>query len=157
MECNIRKATDTDFSVIRQLNQELFFSEQKQNHDDILMLNWPQTKAGEEYFTKALADQDKLVLLAESEKKAVGYLIGSAHNRFDYRSQVTGELENMLVVQEARRSGVGKALVAAMKTWLKTKGISRVYVSAYAKNEKAISFYTSCGFVPLDVGLELKI
>lgn len=153
----IRRATEDDFSVIQQFNQELFFSEHEQKHDDILILNWPHTERGREYFQKALTNAEKLVLVAESDNKPVGYLIASAFDRFDYRTMVTGELENMFVAKDARRSGVGKALVTHMKTWFQTKGIHRIYVSAYAKNAKAIAFYESCGFTFLDVGLEMNI
>jgi len=48
------------------------------------------------------------------------------------------------VRQAARRSGVGRALLDHMETWMKQNGVSEVWVCA--DNEVAVAFYRGCGF-----------
>jgi len=153
----IRRATLNDFYIIRDLNEQLFLTEHNSGHDDARLLSWPRSKKGEEYYRKALTDPKKSVFLAKIVGKAIGYLIASSYKKHSYRSVYTGELENMFIVPARRRTGVGLALVGAMKQWLRDLGVVRVYVSAFAKNERAIHFYEAMGFDLWEVGLEMKL
>lgn len=158
MEFTIRVATIDDFTIIQNLNHLLFRAEFDSGHDDALVVDWPLSDAGVEYFKKSLSDPTKIVFLAEDEQKnSIGYVIGSSTNKFTYRTVITGELENMFVVPEARKQGIGKALIQQLKVWFKEKGVNRIYVSAYSKNENAIHFYDRCGFELVEVGMEMKI
>lgn len=56
------------------------------------------------------------------------------------------ELLSIVVAPEARRKGVGKALVAAMVSEFACRGISRVKVAVGAGNEEANAFYQRQGF-----------
>ncbi len=156
MEFTIRRATEKDFSLIQALNAALFAEDQA--NDVTLDTHWPMSVEGVEYYMKSLMDSDKLVLIAEDEqKKPVGYVIASSVNKWRYRKLKTGELENMYVVPRWRRKGVGRALVDQVKSWLKSKGLDRLYVSAYAKNAQAIAFYQANGFADWETGLEVPL
>lgn len=152
----IRRATLADFETILRLNHALFESDYA--HDDALNLNWPMSEEAAEYYRTKLSKPENVAFVAEDSKKNIlGYVIGSSTNKFRYRSVKTGELENMYVVFEARRKGVGKALIEALKHWMKEKGVDRVYVSTYGKNENAIHFYQACGFDLWEIGMELPL
>ncbi len=157
MECTIRIATEKDFDIIQALNAALFAEDYVR--DDAINTHWPMSVEGVEYYMKSLMDPRKLVLIAEDHGtgKPIGYLIASSENKWRWRVVATGELENMYVVSRARRQGVGKALVDRVKEWLKTHGIERLYVSAYAKNSSARAFYESVGFSLWETGLEARI
>lgn len=156
MEFTIRKGTEKDFFTIQQLNAELFIYDAP--HDDALNVDWPRSEEGIAYYRQKFIDPAHMAFIAEdAEEKPIGYIIGCAINKFRYRKVKTGELENMFVVSQWRRKGVGGALVDALKQWLKTKKIDRLYVSAYANNEEAVHFYNKCGFKPWEVGLEMKL
>ena len=157
MSFSIRQATLTDLPVLQQLNHGLFeFS--YPDHDDILLQNWSVSPPGTVYFTKTLTDPLFVVFLAINvTNQPLGYIIGSAHNKYTYRTKVTGELDNMFILPQARGQGVGKALVLKLKEWLKNKGVGRMYVSAYWKNKFAIGFYKAVGFSEIDIGLEMKL
>lgn len=156
MTFSIRQATEKDFSLVQALNAALFAEDQ--TNDVTLDTHWPVSVEGVEYYMKSLMDPEKLVLIAEDDqKKPLGYVIASSVNKWRYRKLKTGELENMYVVPQWRRKGVGKALVDELKQWMKKKGIDRIYVSAFAKNEDAIHFYDRCGFDLWEVGLEIKL
>lgn len=156
MEYTIRQATEKDFSIIQALNAALF--DYDAPHDDALNTSWPRSKEGIAYYHQKLIDPSHVALIAQDrDGNAIGYVIGSASNKFRYRKVKTGELENMFVVPQWRRRGVGKALIGELRRRMKAKGTDRIYVSAYAKNEDAIHFYDSCGFDLWEVGLEMKV
>lgn len=157
MEFTIRKATEKDFDIIQALNAALFAEDEA--NDDAIDTHWPMSVEGVEYYMKSLMDPRKLVLIAEDRGtgKPIGYLIISSENKWRWRRVKTGELENMYVIPLARRHGVGKALVDRAKEWLKTIGVNRLYVSAYAKNARARAFYESAGFSLWETGLEARI
>ncbi|MBI5620610.1 GNAT family N-acetyltransferase [Candidatus Gottesmanbacteria bacterium] len=153
MEFTIRQATEKDFSLIQALNAALFAEDE--HHDPALDTHWPVSMAGVEYYMKSLMDPEKHVLIAEDDqKKPLGYVVASSVNKWRYRSVLTGELENMYVIPAARKQGVGRALIAAIKKWMKSQGVERMYVSAYTKNTNAISFYQSNGFKAWETGME---
>ena len=158
MQFTIRQAVVADFKTLQSLNHLLFRAEYENGHDGALLVDWPLSDAGALYLKKSLSDPTKIVLLAEDEHKSpVGYIIGSSINKFTYRTVVTGELENMFILPSARKQGIGKALVEQLKIWMKEKGVDRMYVQAYGKNENAIHFYDKCGFSLIDIGMEMKL
>jgi len=154
----IRTATTDDFKIIAGLNKRLFIEEAKNGHDDILDQDWPDSSEGTDYYLKVLYDPEYIVFIAQNEnQESLGYLIGTGKSKYSYRIQKVGELENMYIVPKVRNQGLGSELIGHYKKWLKEQGIQRVYVSAYAKNEKAIKFYENNGFSKLDIGLETII
>ena len=157
MEFTIRKATEKDFDIIQALNAALFAEDEA--NDDAIDTHWPISVGGVEYYMKSLMDPRKLALIAEDRRtgKPIGYLIVSSENKWRWRRVKTGELENMYVVSGLRRRGIGKALVGRAKEWLKSHGVVRIYVSAYAKNTSARAFYESVGFSLWETGLETRI
>lgn len=155
MEFTIRDATEKDFDIIQALNAALFVEDHV--NDDAIDTHWPMSVEGVEYYMKSLMDPRKLVLIAESSGKPVGYLIMSSENKWRWRRVKTGELENMYVVSSLRRRGIGKALVGRAKEWAKTHGAERIYVSAFANNASAQAFYKSVGFSLWETGLEARI
>jgi len=153
MEFTIRQATEKDFSLIQALNAALFAEDQA--NDVTLDTHWPMSVEGIEYYMKSLMDPEKIVLIVEdSQKKPLGYLIASSANKWRYRKVKTGELENMYIIPNVRRHGVGRALVDHMKTWMKEKKVDRAYVSAFVRNSKALAFYQATGFTLWESGFE---
>jgi ribosomal protein S18 acetylase RimI-like enzyme len=54
----------------------------------------------------------------------------------------------MWVAPEARRQGIGSALVDAIVQWARAQGVTRLLLDVSEVNEPAIAFYTRKGFVP---------
>lgn len=156
MELTIRKGTEKDFSLVQALNAALFAEDQA--HDVTLDTHWPLSVDGVEYYMKSLMDPEKFVLIAEdTQKKPLGYIIATSVNKWRYRKVKTGELENMYVAPKVRRQGVGRALIDELKEWFKTRGIDRIYVSAFVKNTQAIAFYQANDFTLWETGLEARL
>ena len=152
----IRKATLKDFTAIQKLNHLSFLDAASRGDDDVLDLRWPFSKVGEAYYTKALTDAGWVAFVAcDTKGDVVGYVIGSSENKFSYRTVVTGELNDMFVVPEERRKGIANRLAQVLKTWMKEKGVDRIYVSVFAKNKRALAFYEAVGFSAWEMGLEM--
>lgn len=150
----IRVGSRSDLEVIRHMNEALFAEEQAQGHDPLLDLAWPRSKRGTAHYRKILTDPKYRVFLATAGDQSIGYIGGSAENKYEYRIEPTGELQEMYIKPEYRRIGVGKKLVGNLYRWLNSLGIKRIYVCAYARNTGGISFYRSFGFRPIDTGME---
>jgi ribosomal protein S18 acetylase RimI-like enzyme len=74
----------------------------------------------------------------------VGLVRGALHDQFPD----TGYLISMWVAPEARRQGIGSALVDAVAQWARTKGLARLLLDVGEHNTAAIALYARNGFVP---------
>jgi len=57
------------------------------------------------------------------------------------------ELESIVVAANARRKGVGKALLKAVSSWASANGAVRIELEVRAGNENAIRFYEKSGLI----------
>jgi ribosomal protein S18 acetylase RimI-like enzyme len=153
----IKQGTINDLDTICELNKALFLEEYEAGRDKILDITWPDSGKGQDYYQKSLTNAAKIVLIALVKNNPIGYIIASSLGKYEYRKHICGEIENMYLVPSFRGKGYGKVLVDHAVIFLKSKGVKRVYVSAYSRNEKAIAFYDQCGFRLLDVGMEMAI
>lgn len=150
----IKKATLRDLESIRKLNQELFYNDFK--FDKTLNLHWPSKNKN--YYKKRILDRNSLVLIAKSDDKIIGYLIGAISKAENYRKiRKIAELENMLVKKEHRGKKIGSQLIKGLFKWAKSKKISRLKVITSSKNKKAIGFYKKNSFFEYGLSLETKI
>lgn len=66
--------------------------------------------------------------------------------RFDDPATPTAELKRMYVAPEARRRGVGRALVAALEAWARELGYAAVVLETGDRQPEAVRLYEACGF-----------
>ena len=157
IEFHIRKATLFDLPDIQELNLKLFQRE-KEKFDTYLSLEWSKGISGTSFFKRRISDSNGIVLLAMVDYKVVGYLCGIAYPQVPtYRIANTSALENMLVLNEYRRKGIGQALVDEFLKELKNRNIKQVRVDVYTKNQDAIKFYKRNGFKDYLVILESAV
>ena len=67
------------------------------------------------------------------------------------------EIESMYVIPQFRNQKIGQKLIEKFLQWSKKKRAKRILVSAFAANERAISFYVNNSFRPFQVSLEADI
>jgi GNAT superfamily N-acetyltransferase len=102
------------------------------------------------WFDWIIPGPDRAILVAEKvDKKIIGLVVLIARSIpanvvRDARRFV--EIDNLFVCVGARRSGVGRSLLEASKTWAQEQGISQLEVSAWSFNVEAIEFYRKLGF-----------
>ena len=86
--------------------------------------------------------------LAAFVATASGCDMGLVRGTPDDRFPDAGYLISMWVAPEARRQGVGLALVDAVVHWARTQGLNRLLLDVGERNTPAIALYTRKGFVP---------
>ena len=86
-----------------------------------------------------------IILVAERDAELLGELTlrGISSRRAVKHVATLG----VSVRADARRRGIGDALLAAALEWAPTAGISRVELYVYARNEPAIELFDKHGFV----------
>lgn len=57
------------------------------------------------------------------------------------------DLENILVAEEYRRSGVGKAILSKLMATARSRGANEMFLEVRVSNAAAMSLYLSAGFV----------
>ncbi len=150
----IRFATINDLTSIQELNKVLFELESK-NFDSTLDISWPMSNEGTEYFKNAI--NNNVVLVAILNNKVVGYLIGSLNTEYSYNKSSQAELDNMCILEECRKLGIGKQLFLKFKEICKDNNISELKVIASYGNLKAINFYKKNGFIESELTLKQNI
>jgi GNAT superfamily N-acetyltransferase len=90
----------------------------------------------------ALLQQDSaLLLVAESGDSLHGYLLGFRHLAF-FANGPIGWVEELMVVAEARRTGVGAALMAEFERWAYGHGSALIALAT----RRAAPFYQALGY-----------
>lgn len=143
-----------DVRTLQNLNDEVFVDNHK--YDPDLKTDWAQSETGKKYFSDTLSNPDKICLIAEKDKKPIGYLV-AAPKDFGYRLSKYIEIENMGVSPNSRSKGIGTQLVNKCLEIAKKRGYQKVYVNSYFENTKAIAFYEKCGLRKIDISLEKDI
>ena len=150
----IRKANIDDLYEIQKLNKELFELESN-NFDSTLITDWPLTQEGKEYFENEI--KKDIVLVAYVDKQIVGYLAGTLNSQYSYNNIVQAELDNMCIMNEFRKLGIGSKLFEEFKKICKENKINEIKVVASYNNLNAIDFYKRNGFKEAELILKQNI
>jgi ribosomal protein S18 acetylase RimI-like enzyme len=112
---------------------------------------WTDVEALAPAFRKVLAaavsDQgpNTAVLIAEhTDGRRLGFI--SLKVREDVTGVERGHVADLAVAEDARRLGVGRALVHAAEGWASRLGLSTLSLDVWTTNERAVAFYESLGF-----------
>ena len=81
----------------------------------------------------------RVVLVAVVDGAVVGFVVGQCVG-------FVAEMESVVVGDAARRGGVGRALVGALREWAVAQGAEVVELEVRESND-AVGFYTKLGFV----------
>lgn len=128
---NIREATLDDAPPLARL---------------VSQLGYPTTPA--EFLPRLeaiLGDPDYQTFVATEGDLALG-LIGVRLGLYYESSGLSGQIMALVVDQDHRGRGVGKALVAQVEAWLVERGAQRVVVSASLHRQDAHHFYAGLGY-----------
>lgn len=93
---------------------------------------------------KKLQRDPDLFLVAESEQKIVGSVLGG----FDGRR---GIIYHLAVHSDFRSQGIGEMLMSELEDILRTKGCIRYYLLVTVDNDSAIDFYEKRGWNRLNL------
>ncbi len=121
-EFNVRRMTSRDTEAVSRLEAQIF--------------SQPWSEQG---FLDALAREDVIFLVAESEGRTLGYC-GM------YCALDEGEITNVAVDADFRGQGVGRRLMEVLLKEAQDDGIHTVILEVRVSNEAAIHLYQQLGF-----------
>lgn len=88
-----------------------------------------------------------------------GAVVGFVHaaERRHFTGERDGYVGELAVAADAGRTGVGRALMAAVHEWAAGRGLRRVTLETGAANATARAFYAALGYAEEDVRLTLTL
>jgi GNAT superfamily N-acetyltransferase len=92
-------------------------------------------------FEAVLTDPDACLLVAVDGDRPAGYLLGFRHLTFFANGRV-GAVEEIMVAEELRGRGVGRALMAAFEQWARDGNCALVALAT----RRAAAFYRALGY-----------
>jgi ribosomal protein S18 acetylase RimI-like enzyme len=108
----------------------------------------PNVEAGyARFFNSQLASPETLILAAELDGAVIGYAYARLEPK-DWNNllDACGALHDIFVAESARRQGVARRLLEAVRDRLKAKGAPRVVLHTASKNQSARAFFAALGF-----------
>lgn len=96
-----------------------------------------------EAFARQLSWDSELVLVATKQSEIAGMIIGTIDNNKGYYYRIA-------VSSQHQRSGVGKALVAALRQRFEQRNVSKILIAADEHNEPVLPWYESMGYATTD-------
>lgn len=149
MDSTIRRVAPPDYDRIRELFTE---------GDEMNLAAMPHVfkradstrRRRDEYFDLMLADDHFEFLVAEDAGRVVGFLqahIVDARRAPNLVDRQTLFIDVLLVTEDSRKSGAGKALMDGAHAWGRLRSATDVELNVYEFNEGALAFYDRLGYV----------
>ncbi|MFA7243851.1 MAG: GNAT family N-acetyltransferase [Patescibacteria group bacterium] len=155
----IRKAIEADYGAVNSLYFEtynLYF----RNIPDSYRKT-PKRVLPKGTFLNMIEDeQNALVVVAEVDNKIVGFLYATIEREDDNevaRGYNRISVDEVSVLPNHARRGVGSQLLQEVEKWAKIKKISDLTVLVYDFNKNAINFYSKNGYVPYSIKMNKKL
>jgi ribosomal protein S18 acetylase RimI-like enzyme len=144
----VRPATPDDLPGIARLAAELVRFHHGLDPNRYLLVE--PVEKGYAHFL-ASETKDRNVVLLAGVQVATGEIVGYAYGRLEPRDwnmllEAHGALHDVLVAKEARKSGLGEALVREMCARLEALGAPRVLLHTAVQNEAAQALFERAGF-----------
>ena len=112
------------------------------------------------HMVELLARQKEKLLVAEMDQVIVGLVHVKLFDTPEHPLKTPrrrGYVDDIVVLQEHRRRGVGRTLMSAAAQWCREQGGAQLLLTVWAGNEQAEAFYRKLGYRPVNrvLGLEL--
>jgi len=143
----IRPATLADATAVGELGAVLV----RAHHDfdpQRFMRPLPGIEKGYgRFLTSQIGQEDAIVMVAEADGEVGGYVYATLEDR-SWRElrDACGYIEDIVVRESARRSGVATMLMNAAIEWLGDRGAPRVLLLTATPNAGAQELFTRLGF-----------
>ena len=148
MSVEIRKARPSDAPRLGELAGVLVRMHHATDPRRFMLVDGVERGYGS-WLGRELAREGALVLVAEEGGVIVGYTYSTLEGRdWNLLLDEHAELHDILVAEDARRRGVGKALLEATLAELDARGVERVVLGTMVQNEAAQALFRSSGFRP---------
>jgi len=142
-----RAARTTDYAELCTLWREM-----DELHARILPSYFRRTAAAPKSVVEVeriLAATDEILRVVDDERGLVGLVHALLYDTPPIPAMTPSRrahVDSLVVRDDRRRAGVGRALMADVDAWARGKGASEVVLTVWAGNEPALRFYESLGF-----------
>ncbi len=100
-----------------------------------------------EWMASALADAQRTVFVAERSDRIIGFthgmLKGSPPPLVPRKG---GIITDFVIDEELHRTGIGRDLLRAIKTWFTERDVEELTLTVAIRNEAALAFWRAMGF-----------
>ena len=154
----IRRAERKDATVLGKLGAALMQTHFAFDRDRFLAPGEGSEAGYARFLASQLTDDKSIVLVAERDGVIIGYAYAAIEplSWKDLRDEC-GWIHDLLVADEARRSGVGEALLNGAIEWLREKRMPRVMLGTAAQNENARRLFERRGFRATMIEMTLEL
>ena len=99
------------------------------------------------------------VFIALMDDKVIGYVTAHLvyYSNSQYNNNSHCSIDDIMIDEDYRHSGIGNALLEEVKSWSQSEGIKTIQLNVFSKNEKALGFFKNQGFENLFPHSELKM
>lgn len=111
----------------------------------------PATPDGPKRYARSLAerigDTHTRTFVAEADGRIVGYVLGVMVDFVPemFEQELSGFLADIFVDEAYRRAGVGRALVAKLTDWFRSRGVTYFEWHVAARNAEGVKFWQAMG------------
>ncbi len=143
----VRKATRRDRDAIVALARELM--DFHQVRDPFFTRSADFDAVFGRFVLRNMRSKTAYVLVATVDERVVGYCQGMLDRHPPSILQPEyGQILDLCVTAEYRRTGVGEQMFTALREWFREKGVRRIEVRHSTFNRIAARFWSKMGFTP---------
>ena len=109
-------------------------------------------------FANLLNDHDTILVVAEINKKIIGYINMSVETIEYISAKKIGVINNAYIIPAHRRQGIAKALFTLAEYWLHNKKkVEWIELNADARNKNAVELWSKLGFETYKLRMRKKL
>ena len=145
----IRQATSHDRAALLPLHRSLYLDHRETvlADNELLATQYRDFESVlEEDLRSLLSREDALVFAAEIDGQLVGYITGCIQDDGRRVIRRRGVVEDWLVTDDQRATGLGRRLMEVLMTAFRERGCQLAESSTWVKNDKARQAHIALGF-----------
>ena len=152
----VRKATMDDFEELYRLR--LLSKKEELRYSSTLKPLNKSKQYYKEYLQLDLTKPDRVIFVAEENKKIVGAILGKFFKPLRIsRYKKKGHISNLYVDKAHRKKGIAKKLTKKVLEWLKENNIPHASLEIHLDNKAAQNLYHKVGFKNFTVKMVKKL
>jgi peptide alpha-N-acetyltransferase len=140
----IREAKMEDWKEVKRLRGLLVQYEKEKLGNELLDINWIDSKEIEESTKNYIKEQ--YCFVAVEDERIVGIITGKISPERSWIIEKTGILNNLYVEEKYRGKGIATKLYERFCVEIKKEGIAKIELHTMTNNKNAIKFYERLGF-----------
>ena len=149
MDFSIRRVEEKDLERLNSLFEEIDIYHRNELPHVFRKPDGPVRSR--DFLLGALADQNTVILIAETQDQFIGLLYAYVRSIPEIPIRIpcqVGEVDTIIVKQEYRRQGVGKALMEKTNEWAGRMKLDRLELNVWNFNKGARDFYHELNYEP---------